>query len=91
MISRPANSPAVLGEIKALEPLQKELLLILKEIRVITDKVEFLIFFSARVVIRQVKISLIQVKEEDEAAAVEADWKESISRHFFSIKKKLVF
>ena len=26
---------------------------------------------------------LIQVKEEDEAAAVEADWKESISRHFW--------
>ena len=40
LISRPANSPAVLGEIKALEPLQKELLLILKEIRVITDKVQ---------------------------------------------------
>ena len=25
----------------------------------------------------------VKVKEEDEAAAVEADWKESISRHFF--------
>ena len=43
LISRPANSPAVLGEIKALEPLQKELLLILKEIRVITDKVELVL------------------------------------------------
>ena len=43
LISRPANSPAVFDEIKAIEPLQKELLLILKEIRVITDKVGLMV------------------------------------------------
>ena len=37
-------------------------------------------------VMRQDFNILIQVKEEDEAAAVEADWKESISKHFCKIK-----
>merc|ERR1711971_1510207 len=53
MIFRSMYSPAVLEEAKSVGPLQKELLLILKEIRIITEK----------------------VKQEDEAAAVEADWK----------------
>ena len=41
--SRPPNSPAVLeADNKSMGPLQKELLLILKEIKVITDKVRIL-------------------------------------------------
>ena len=48
------HSPAITDELnKSSQPLQKELGLILKEIKVITDK----------------------IKEEDEAAAVEGDWK----------------
>ena len=35
------TSPAVVDEAKCMGPLQKELLLILKEIRIITDKVGF--------------------------------------------------
>ena len=38
--SRAAYSPAVLDEAKSVGPLQKELLLILKEIRIITEKVK---------------------------------------------------
>ena len=67
---RPPNSPAVLEDIKALGPLQKELLLILKEIKVITDKV----FVSSQMMVVTRYFSA-QVKDEDEAAAVEADWK----------------
>ena len=37
---RAPYSPAVLDEPKSVGPLQKELLLILKEIRIITEKVE---------------------------------------------------
>ena len=48
------HSPAITDELnKSSQPLQKELSLILKEIKVITDK----------------------IKEEDESAAVEGDWK----------------
>jgi len=51
---RSPHSPAITDELnKSSQPLQKELGLILKEIKVITDK----------------------MKEEDEAAAVEGDWK----------------
>ena len=67
---RPPNSPAVLEDIKALGPLQKELLLILKEIKVITDKV----FVSSQMMV-VTRYFFAQVKDEDEAAAVEADWK----------------
>ena len=48
------QSPAITDELnKSSQPLQKELGLILKEIKVITDK----------------------IKEEDETAAIEGDWK----------------
>ena len=48
------HSPAIPDELnKSSQPLQKELSLILKEIKVITDK----------------------IKEEDETAAIEGDWK----------------
>ena len=40
MLFRAMYSPAVLEEAKSVGPLQKELLLILKEIRVITEKVK---------------------------------------------------
>ena len=49
----PSSSPAVLDECKSTGPLQRELLMIIKEIKVITEK----------------------LKDDDEAAAVEADWK----------------
>ena len=48
----PSNSPAVLDEIKSNGPLQKELLLILKEIKIITEKLKqeehFKGFFTIR-------------------------------------------
>jgi len=51
---RSPHSPAITDELsKSSQPLQKELVLILREIKVITDK----------------------LKEDDEAAAVEGDWK----------------
>ena len=40
LFSRAPYSPAVLDEPKSVGPLQKELLLILKEIRIITEKVK---------------------------------------------------
>ena len=40
MVFRPPSSPAVLDEIKSNGPLQKELLLILKEIKIITEKLK---------------------------------------------------
>lgn len=40
IFSRAPYSPAVLDEAKSVGPLQKELLLILKEIRIITEKVK---------------------------------------------------